>query len=46
MAENRALTIYDNSEDESRRSRLFKEAVMGAREDAKAMKAAGRYGVS
>lgn len=39
MAENRALTIYENSEDESRRARLFREAVEGAKADAKAMRA-------
>lgn len=34
-------TAAENSEDEERRARLFREAVEGAREDAKAMKEAG-----
>lgn len=33
-----AVTIYESSDDAERRARLFKEAVEGAREDAKAMR--------
>lgn len=38
VAYSKIMTPAENSEDESRRSRLFKEAIEGARNDARQMR--------